>query len=80
MFRNFVCGTVRFFADASLYIQTLAFLCLVAKNDDDLVKQDVVDGLMLDMRFNWSWLVYISTNDLVSSMINFSDRDCRDSL
>jgi len=35
---------------------------LVAKNDEDLIKQDVIDGLMGDFRMGWAWLVYFSEN------------------
>ncbi|XP_055351680.1 glutathione S-transferase Mu 3-like [Paramacrobiotus metropolitanus] len=37
---------------------------LVAKNEDDLIQQDIVDGLLQDFRNLWSWLVYVSSNDL----------------
>jgi len=47
---------------------------LVAESEEEAIQQDVVDGLIQDIRFGWSVMCYVSQNDLETDKQKYLER------
>jgi glutathione S-transferase len=47
---------------------------LVAQSEDEMIQQDVVDGLLQDIRFGWSVMCYVSTKSLDEDKPKYRER------
>jgi len=46
----------------------------VAQSEEEMIQQDIMDGIIQDMRFGWSIMCYISQNDLEADKIKYRER------